>query len=74
LCAFVVADVILLCSQIAQELNQVLGNLSAAAPTQQNGEARVINGDSTQAQQVCRTPIMGIPVKFSTDEQACVEQ
>jgi hypothetical protein len=50
----VVADVISLCSQISQELNQVLGKKhTAAATSQQNGEAHVTNGDSTQAQQVC---------------------
>ncbi|PNF42268.1 hypothetical protein B7P43_G05531 [Cryptotermes secundus] len=37
--------------QISQELNQVLGNKKTTAPSQQNGEAHVTNGDSTQAQQ-----------------------
>jgi hypothetical protein len=49
----VVANVISLCSQISQELNQVLGNMNTVAPSQQNGDAHVTNGDSTQAQQVC---------------------
>ncbi|XP_021938237.1 probable GPI-anchored adhesin-like protein PGA55 isoform X2 [Zootermopsis nevadensis] len=58
--------------QIAQELNQVLGNLNAAAPTQQNGESHAINGDSTQAQQVCEHLSAGFPVKFSFTEEACI--
>jgi hypothetical protein len=49
----VATDALSLCSQIAQELNQVLGNLNTAAPSQQNGEALLTNGDSTQAKQVC---------------------
>jgi hypothetical protein len=46
-------DALSLCSQIAQELNQVLGNLNTAAPGQQNGEDPITNGDSTQEKQVC---------------------
>ncbi|GFG40560.1 hypothetical protein Cfor_04482, partial [Coptotermes formosanus] len=39
-------------TQIAQELNQVLGNLNTAAPGQQNGEDPITNGDSTQEKQM----------------------
>jgi len=49
----IATDALSLCSQIARELNQVLGNLNTAAPSQQNSEARLTNGDSTQAKQVC---------------------
>lgn len=41
------AHVMSLSSQIAQELNQVLGNLHGA-----NGEEHATNGDLTQTQQV----------------------
>ena len=50
----VTTDASSLCSQIARELNQVLGNMNTAAPSQQNSEARLTNGDSNQAKQVCR--------------------
>lgn len=65
----VVANVISLCSQISQELNQVLGNKNATAPSQQNGEAHVTNGDSTQAQQVCI--YQNSHASFSITEYCC---
>lgn len=49
----VATEALSLCCQITRELNQVLGNLNTAAPSQQNIEARLTNGDSTQAKQVC---------------------
>jgi hypothetical protein len=58
------------CSQISQELNQVLGNKHTAATSQQNGEAHIPNGDSTQAQQVCT--YQNSHASFSITEHCCV--